>query len=218
MMRLPRALPWLVAAACCGVAAGAATPKPATKPAAKAAGQTTYKWVDEQGVTHYGDGLPADAANLNASVLNRNGVVVRDIEAPKRPAASAEATAREDEATRQRKRDRFLLSTYTSAHDIEQLRDERVAQISAQVTATQGYIETVTQRLQTLRARAGNFRPYAASPNARRMPDALAAELVQAINEERAQREALAKRQHEIQATQDAFRADIERYRQLTGK
>jgi hypothetical protein len=207
---------WLIAASV-GLALAANAAAPPSGPAGKP-GRNSYKWVDEQGVTHYGDGIPPDASQSNAKVLNRNAVTVREVTSVK-PSAQEEANARsEDAAAKQRQRDRFLLTTYTSVRDIEQLRDERVSQISAQVTATQAYIETVTQRLQTLRMRAANFRPYSASADARRMPDALAAELTQAIGEDRSQREFLATRQQEIQATRDRFQADIDRYRQITGK
>jgi hypothetical protein len=203
---------WLIAASV-GFALAANAAAPTGKP-----GRTSYKWVDEQGVTHYGDGIPPDASQANAKVLNRNGVTVREVTTAK-PSAQEEANARsEDAAAKQRQRDRFLLTTYTSARDIEQLRDERISQISAQVTATQAYVETVTQRLQTLRMRAANFKPYSNSAEARRMPDALAAELTQAIGEDRSQRDYLTTRQQEIKATRDSFQADIDRYRQITGK
>lgn len=216
MHHSPRIGMWLITASLgFALAANAASP---ASPSSGKPGRTSYKWVDEQGVTHYGDGIPPDASQSNAKVLNRNAVTVREVTSAK-PSAQDEATARnEDAAAKQRQRDRFLLTTYTSVRDIEQLRDERISQISAQVTTAQAYIETVTQRLQTLRMRAANFRPYSTSADARRMPDALAAELTQAIGEDRSQRDFLAMRQKEVQATRDAFQADIDRYRQITGK
>ena len=190
----------------------ATTPKSAPK-----AGNTTYKWVDEQGVTHYGDGIPPDATNANAQVLNRNAVAVRDLPAAQAPGGAA-LPAEESAQEAQRRRDRVLMSTYTSVHDIERLRDERISQINNQITATRGYIETVTQRLETLRQRALRFRPYATSAEARRMPDTLTAELVQALNEERLQREFLASREQEVTATRDRFQADMDRYQKLVGR
>ena len=194
----------------------AATPsKSGTKPG------TTYKWVDEHGVTHYGDGLPPDAGNTGAQVLNRNAIAVRDVPAqPRVTEGAAVSQPQVDETAQeaQRRRDRVLLSTYTSLRDIERLRDERVSQINNQITSTRGYIETVTQRLETLRQRAFRFKPYAASPEARRMPDTLTAELVQALNEERLQREFLAAREQEVKNTQNSFQADADRYQKLVGR
>jgi hypothetical protein len=214
MNPLPSFVTALIAASAgLALAAQAAAPPPTNvKP-----GRTSYKWVDAQGVTHYGDGLPPDAGETDTTVLNRNAIAVREMPAY-RPKQGGDPVMSEAAAAKQRQYDRFLLTTYTSMRDIEQLRDERVSQISAQVTATQGYIATIAQRLQTLRLRAANFKPYSASAAARKMPDPLVAELVQAIDEDRSQRDFLTTRQEEIKTTQAKFQADLERYKQITGK
>ena len=71
-------------------------------------------------------------------------------------------------------------------------------------------------RLAALRTRANNFRPYSASPTARRLPDALAEEIIQTLNEARSQREILAARQKEQKELRATFQSDIDRYRALT--
>ncbi len=210
---------WLLAATIgLSPAIDAATPaKPATKSGKP---PTTYKWVDENGMTHYGDGLPLEAAHVDAQVLNRNAIAVREVPATKPAPQEGSPKTQVDEGLQEaeQRRDRVLLSTYTSLRDIERLRDERVSQINSQITSTRGYIETVTQRLETLRQRAFRFKPYAASPEARRMPDTLTAELVQALNEERLRREFLAAREQEAKNTRDSFQADADRYQKLVGR
>jgi hypothetical protein len=37
----------------------------------------TYKWTDEQGVTHYGDSVPAEYSQREQRVLNSQGVEVQ---------------------------------------------------------------------------------------------------------------------------------------------
>lgn len=217
MWHFPRIGTWLIAASA-GLALAASAAAPA--PSAGKPGRKAYKWVDEQGVVHYGDGIPPEASQTGAKVLNRNAIPVAEV-AGSKPMAREEAAAQvEDVAAKQRQQqhDLFLVSSYTSVKDIEQLRDDRISQVSAQVTATQAYIETVAQRLQTLKLRAANFRPYSSSPEARRMPDNLAAELARAIIEDRSQREVLATRLQEIKTTRDRFQTDIDRYKQLVGK
>ena len=179
-------------------------------------GTVTYKWVDAQGVTHYGDHIPPEFAQGETAVLNHQGVALKDLPARLTPAQQEEARHRDEATARQKQHDSFLLTTYTSAHDIEQLRDERLAQIEGQITAARGYIDSVDSRLASLRARANNFRPYSASPTARRLPDALAEEIVQTLNEARSQREILAARQKEQKELRATFQSDIDRYRALT--
>lgn len=193
----------------------------AHKTTPKAGSSTTYKWVDEQGITHYGDAIPPDASGTSAQVLNRNAVAIRELPAAQRAttdAAPPATPADEGGLEAQRRADRRLMSTYTSVRDIERLRDERLSQINSHVTATRGYIDTVTQRLETLRQRSLRFKPYSNSVEARRMPDTLTAELVQALNEERLQREILAAREQEATSTRDSFQSDIDRYQKLVGR
>ena len=42
-----------------------------------------YKWVDKDGVTHYGDSIPAEYAELPKDVINEHGVVLDSLEGKK---------------------------------------------------------------------------------------------------------------------------------------
>ncbi len=46
---------------------------------------TAYRWVDDQGVVHYGDEIPPQYANRERTVLNGQGVPVRRLDAQKSP-------------------------------------------------------------------------------------------------------------------------------------
>ena len=199
-----RALAFGVLLTAVGLAQGA----PADKPSA-------YRWVDEHGVVHYGDHIPPEYANRETAVLNSQGVEIRRREAPKTPEQLAEEERRRQEALRQKQHDYFLLTTYTSVKDIEALRDLRLEQIRGQRQAAEQYIENLHARLNKLQARAITFKPYNSSPNARRMPDELAEDLVVTLNEMRAQRAALAAKIEEESAVRAQFEADIARYREL---
>ena len=98
-------------------------------------GTVTYKWVDAQGVTHYGDHVPPEAAQGETAVLNHQGVALKDLPARLTPAQQEEARHRDEATARQKQHDSFLMTTYTSTKDIEQLRDERLAQIEGQIVA-----------------------------------------------------------------------------------
>jgi Domain of unknown function (DUF4124) len=198
------------------LACAATTALGASRTSTSTPGTVTYKWVDAQGVTHYGDHIPPEFAQGETAVLNHQGVPLKDLPARLTPAQQDEARRRDEAAAKQKQHDSFLLTTYTSARDIEQLRDERLAQIEGQIGAARGYIESVDSRLASLRARANNFKPYAASPTARRLPDALAEEIVQTLNEARSQREILDSRQKEQKELRATFQSDIDRYRALT--
>ena len=183
--------------------------------ASAAGGATTYKWVDDQGVVHYGDTIPPQYAQKESTLLNKEGVQVGHQEATKTAAQLAAEAAVEEQVARQKQRDSFLLATYTSVKDIEQLRDERLLQIRGQRVAAEQYVASLGERLSALQARAQNFKPYSSRPDAHRMPDDLAEQMVHTINDIRTQKAALTSSQEEEAKTQAQFQADIDRYKEL---
>ncbi len=174
-----------------------------------------YRWVDENGVVHYGDRLPPQQAKKESAILNKQGVEVGRTEAQKTPEQVAAERQRADAVLRQKQHDAFLLTTYTSVKDIEALRDERLDQISGQRRAAEAYVEGLHSRLSNLQTRARNFAPYSDKPGARKMPDDLAEDLVRTMNEMKAQKTALEVKDAEENALRAQFQADIERYREL---
>ena len=198
---------WFLVAAL--AAAGAlAAPKPD-------AGKTTYRWVDDQGVVHYGDQIPPQYAGKDREIMNQQGVQVGHVDG-ERSADQLEAEARTRAAVvKQKQHDAFLVTTYTSVKDIEALRDQRLEQLKAQRVAAQQYVESLKARLGALQTRAVTYRPYSASPGARRMPDDLAEDLVRTVNEMRTQTGAIAHQGEEETELRAQFQADIERYREL---
>jgi hypothetical protein len=165
-------------------------------------GGIAYKWVDEQGVVHYGDHIPPQYAQQDREVLNSQGVPVGHLEAAQTPEQSAAAALKKAEVFKQRQHDSFLVSTYTSVKDIETLRDLRLDQLRGQRAAAEQYVESLRARLGSLQTRAVSYQPYNSNPDARRMPDDLAENLVRTLNE--------------VEKTLRAqFDADIQRYREL---
>ncbi len=178
-------------------------------------GGIAYKWVDEQGVTHYGDHVPPQYSQQQRSLLNNQGVEVSHVDAALSPEQAAAAARKKAELLRQRQHDSFLVSTYTSVADIEALRDVRLDQLQGQRQATEQYVESLRSRLGALQARALGFAPYNSNADARRMPDDLAENLVRTLNEMRQQTAALTAKGDEEKTLRAQFDADIQRYREL---
>jgi hypothetical protein len=178
-------------------------------------GGVTYRWEDENGITHYGDRIPPQYARKESSVLNKQGVEVGRTDAQKSPEQLAEEARQQEAIIRQKQHDSFLLTTYTSVKDIESLRDERLEQISGQRRAAEAYMEGLRGRLSALQSRALNFKPYNDKPTARRMPDDLAEDLMRTLNEMRSQKTALLAKDTEENTLRAQFQSDIDRYREL---
>ena len=176
---------------------------------------TTYKWVDEKGVVHYGDSVPPQYSQRESTILNQQGVQIGRREAQKTPEQIAAEERERQELLRQRQHDNFLLMTYTSVADIERLRDERLATLDAQRTAAEQYLENLHSRLSVLQTRAMLFKPYNPRQEARRMPDDLAEDLVRALNEMKTQNDALTAKDSEQAELRKQFQLDIDRYKLL---
>jgi hypothetical protein len=184
--------------------------------AAPASGKgVTYRWVDEQGVVHYGDTVPPQYAAKDRQIINAQGVPVGHLDAQKTPEQLAAEAREQVEMIKQKEHDSFLITTYTSVQDIEALRDARLEQIKSQQSAGEQYVESLRSRLASLEARAMAYRPYSDNAGARRMPDDLAENLVRTVDELHVQASSLAARASQEADVRSQFDADIARYREL---
>lgn len=182
-----------------------------------AAERTIQRWVDDKGVVHYGDAPPPDAVRIDRTVLNEQGVPVREIPRQLSPEEAAVAQKQREEEARRRAQDSFLLTTYTRVSDIERVRDDQLGLIDAQIELARSSLVASEQRLEALRKRMSGFSPYS-EQSTRRVPDALAGEVVQALGERRSVRETLARHEARREETRAKFDADIIRYRELTSR
>jgi len=174
-----------------------------------------FKWVDEQGVVHYGDHVPPQYATEDRTILNSQGVEVGHVDAQKSAEAQAADARQRAEQMKQKQHDAFLVSTYTSEKDIEALRDVRLDQLKGQRVAAEQYLESLRVRLSTLQSRALSYRPYSERADARRMPDDVAENLVRTVNELREYTGTLTTNTQAETSLRAQFQADLERYRQL---
>jgi hypothetical protein len=183
----------------------------------------TYRWVDDNGVVHYGDSLPADSAEKQKHVLNDQGIPISKIEGRKtREQLQEEALIRAEQeraemvAARQIARDRILLDTYLSVEEIELLRDRRLELLQAQTMVTEQYVGTLRARLKGLQTEVEDYNyPYDEESELPSLPDNLATELMQTL-EATSQYEAMLQTKREEQANLVAmFDRDIERFNEL---
>lgn len=81
-------------------------------------GKKIVKWVDSQGVTHYGDKIPTQDAGRKNTELNKSGVAIKqnDPMAPKTPVVDP-AKVEQD------RKDSVLLASYTKPEEIDLARD-----------------------------------------------------------------------------------------------
>jgi hypothetical protein len=128
-----------------------------------------YRWVDSAGITHYGDSVPAEYAELEKQVINNAGITVEVMRGKKTAAERTEELLQQKLAEaieRQRRSDAALLATYLSIDEIVMHRDRRIELFQAQAKVTELYLRNIKRRLDDLMAMGASFAPYSADPDA----------------------------------------------------
>jgi len=119
-----------------------------------------FKWVDEKGVTHYGETIPPEYKNQASTEMSKHGITVRKVEAAnsgleQKKAAEEKAIKEREEKQRafeQRRRDMALMNTYTSAREIDEHR-ERTLQVPMQtLKGVEPRLKKAQERLASLQS------------------------------------------------------------------
>ncbi len=183
-----------------------------------------YRWVDDDGVVHYGDRVPPEYADRDRDLLNTQGVRIGAEEGVLTEAEQAERArlaAIQDAAVKARmadaRRDQVLLDTYLSVEEIERLRDRRLELLEAQIKVTEHYLGNLRKRLERLQREAADYKPYSDNPDAPDVPEALGLELSRTIASIGLYEQTLARSRAEQGALAAAFSSDIERFQELKG-
>jgi hypothetical protein len=188
--------------------------------ASAAEDKRVYKWVDADGIVHYGDSIPAQYAELPKEVLNDHGVTVATLEG-KKSAEQIEAERLEKQRLvaieLQKRADRALLATYLSIEEILLHRDRRVELFQAQSRVTELYLSNLERRLESLRADASNFKPYSENPDAPMIDANLAEDLQDTKNTIARHQRNLKKFQADEQQIIARFAGDVNRFKILKG-
>ncbi len=182
--------------------------------------QKLYRWVDRDGIVHYGDSIPAEYADIERQVINEHGITVDVMRGKKSPEEIAEEKRQEELRVKvelQRRADVALLATYLSIDEIIMHRDRRVELFQAQARVTELYLRNLQRLLEELQTEASQFRPYSEDEDAPMINPGLVKELTTT-------KEAIARHERNLQKFQTdeqsivaRFDGDIDRFRTLKG-
>jgi hypothetical protein len=170
-----------------------------------AAFAATYKWVDENGVTHYGDKIPPQYAKQQREVLNQQGTTVKVLQHEKTADERAEEVKQQklkEEEAKQASYDRYLLQTFETEADLARMRDERLSTMDSHIRISESSVVGNQKSLEQRKARKNP------SP-------ALTKQIVELEARLAKDQETLAKQKEERTRLSSQFTRDIARYRQL---
>jgi Domain of unknown function (DUF4124) len=177
-----------------------------------------YRWVDKDGQVHYGDNVPAEYAEQDREVLNRQGVPIGREEGtitPEEAAAKAAADKAARDEQKRKLRDRVLLQTYQSVQELEILRDNRLDLVDAQLTIQEQSLSNLRAQRAQIQRMAARYAPANTGSDAQPLPDELAADLEQSATDIQTQESNLVRRREERESIRKTFEADIARYKEL---
>ncbi len=165
-----------------------------------AGGGKIHKWVDEKGVTHYGDKMPAKDVHRDNAILNNQGVVIRRNQLNHQQEV--------DEALlEQQRRDRALRASYTTEDEIDLARDRHLQMDHVAIQALE-------QRKAGALKRLGNSQKSAESFHNRQkpVPDDLSAEIAEIKSEISRIDQQIDARKNNMELTRTRFNEDKQRF------
>ncbi len=184
------------------------------------------KWVDKDGVTHYGDKVPPEAAPLEKQKLNRNGVVTEVQPAEPTPEELRERKRLEEqrlarEAQEQREREYLenLFKSYASEADLERFHRGQMDALYLRQRSNDRKLQQLRIELRKLEEKASNYNfPYTPDSDLPDIPSDLVEDLLltnQALREREADAENL---RQSIDAQADRLEKDLALYRESTAQ
>lgn len=175
-----------------------------------AEGGRIVKWVDEKGVTHYGDVVPPQYSNRDSTVINRQGMVIKRNQIATTPAIGNIDSQQQAE---QQRRDRALKAAYTTEEEIDLAKERNLQMDEASMLGLQ-------QSLSNAKGRQANHKKSVEGFAKRKkpMPDDLKKDLADSEAEIAKIEGQIAERRKAMEATKQRFDHDKLRFRELTGK
>jgi hypothetical protein len=170
-----------------------------------------YKWVDDAGVTHYGEVVPPEYADKPRTQIDKG----REVSEPKKKAAGADAgkkTAEEQAVIDQRRKDNALLNTYSNEKEIDLARDRNLQQVNARINSVQLMQKSAQEELDGY-VKEGQELTKAG----KKIPLSLQNDLADAKNKVARLQQELEQAQEKAASVKASFAADKARYRELTG-
>ena len=111
------------------------------------------KWVDKQGVTHYGDRPPSYEESKSNVEMNNRGLVVK-----KNAPIEHKNEAQDLEQQQQDRKDKILLASYTNANEIDLARDRSLEMNKAAMTSLASQKENIAARIARNATTADGFK------------------------------------------------------------
>ena len=168
-----------------------------------------YKWVDENGTTHYGETIPPRYANRDTQTLEKGRLKERE---SSRENLNQQTRMKTDEEIQAERRDNALINTYSSDDEIDLARDRNLQQVEARISSYSTLLKSANENLVSLQQEEERI----AKQN-RKTPKSLMEDLENARQRIEQFQTELDTNKAELKAVKERYAADKARYRELKG-
>lgn len=170
-------------------------------------------WKTKSGTRECGYQVPDEFRKTRIEILNKNGIVVRVIEAPKTKAQLAEHARKKKALAKiaeRKRRDRNLLRTFTTERDLINARDNRITAVQSLIEIIKSNNSNVQFNLQRLRERAGNY-----ERSGKKLPKTLLSDIKKSDSQILNNNNYIDKKLSEIAKIKKDYKFDLERFKYL---
>ena len=177
-----------------------------------------YKWVDDNGTTHYGEVIPPEYANKDRDSINKSGLLDKRPEKvnPEALRAKEEAEQKrkiENQATMaQQRRDSALLNTYSNENEIDMARDRSLELINARIESYKMLLKSSQSTLDELKKEVDSR-----TKTGKKIPQSLVNDITQTEARVSRNKTELNKSEEEFAVVKIRFDNEKELYRKLKG-
>jgi Domain of unknown function (DUF4124) len=177
-----------------------------------------YKWVDDKGVTHYGEVIPPEYANKSNELLSDKGRLIKRTEEinnkERRPNEQDEAKNRIDNEAKLElsRKDKALLNTFSNEKEIDLARDRNLRQVESLISSIQSLQKGAQESLMNYQQEAAD-RKLAG----RKLPASLQADITEGADRLTKLQLDLVKAQEKAATVKANYEADKMRFRELNG-
>ncbi len=177
-----------------------------------------YKWVDDKGVTHYGEVIPPEFANKSNELLSDKGRLIKRTEEinnkERRPNEQDEAKNRIDNEAKLElsRKDKALLNTFSNEKEIDLARDRNLRQVESLISSIQSLQKAAQESLMNYQQEAAD-RKLAG----RKLPASLQADIAEGADRLTKLQLDLVKAQEKAATVKANYEADKMRFRELNG-
>lgn len=177
-----------------------------------------YKWVDDKGVTHYGEVIPPEYANKSNALLSDKGRLIKRNEeinnTERRANEEVEAKKRIDNEAKleQSRKDKALLNTFSNEKEIDLARDRNLHQVESLISSVQSLQKSARESLKNYQQEAEERKRAG-----KKLHASLQADITESENKLAKLQLDLVKAQEKAASVKASYEADKIRFRELNG-